>query len=182
MQQRLPKVCADVNTLQLLLACMQVRSVQKQLPQGFCADLEAVLVPLLPSLPTELLVRVAAVSGSVEHSPSLEFMSAFALVTQQRLGSMRPLELLVLVDSCVRMRAVMPSLWVAAVLQQLQHCLADRHGVVISAGAAADVTLDGLNAADVHDALQQLERVAADWPAACAGSAGAADYLQGVVQ
>jgi hypothetical protein len=194
LQERLQKVCADVNTLQLLLACMQLRSVQQQLPPGFCADLEVALVSALPSLPSQLLVEVGAVFGAVGHSPGLEFMSSFALVTKQKLGNMAPAEMLLLVNSCVQMRSIMPNLWVVAVLQQLQRFVALRRGVFGSRSrdetavtaarldAPADVDVAGLSADDVRTVLHQLELVAADWPGACAGSQGVVAWLQDHVQ
>jgi hypothetical protein len=193
LQERLQKVCADVNTLQLLLACMQLRSVQQRLPPGFCADLEIALVSALPSLPSQLLVEVGAVFGTVGHSPGLEFMSSFAIVTRQKLGSMAPAEMMLLVDSCVQMRGIMPNLWVVAVLQQLQRFVALRRGVFGSQSrdeiavtarldAPADVDVAGLSADGVREVLHQLELVAADWPSACAGSQGVVAWLQDHVQ
>jgi hypothetical protein len=184
-QQRLQKVCADVNTLQQLLECMQLRSLQQQLPPGFCGDLEAVLVSVLPGLPAELLVEVAKVFGNLQHSPGLGYMSAFSLVTQQKLIRMGPQQISLLVDSCVHMRVVMPNVWVAAVLQRLQQCADARQSVAAShkkTATATSATLDGLSSGAVLKALRQLELVAADWPGACAGSAGAADKLQTYLQ
>jgi hypothetical protein len=192
LQERLQKVCADVNTLQLLLACMQLRSVQQQLPPGFCAELEVALLLNLPSLPSQLLVEVGAVFGAAAHSPGLEFMSSFAIVTRQKLGSMAAAEIVLLVDSCLQMHSIMPNLWVVAVLQQLQRYVALRRSLLgsrrrddtamtalrLDAAVDVDEGLAGLSAVSVRAVLQQLQQVAADWPSACAGSQGAVALLQ----
>eukprot|EP00775_Hariotina_reticulata_P009222 gene9222-9387_t len=98
----------------------QVSALSQQFPVGFLSSLEQAMVPLLPQLPNEMLLAVAAVFSSYQHRPDGQFLSGYALITADRMPELCVQDIKQLVQYCGSMGAIMPSLWHVAVRDQLQ--------------------------------------------------------------
>jgi len=124
--------------LQLLLHCLQQVSARGlQFPHRFMASLEQAMVPLLPQLPSGTLLAVAAVFSSCQHKPGRTFLSAYALVTAERMPELCMKDIEQLVQNCGSISAAMPNLWHLAAWNQVQQ---RQTGMAVKA-TAADASL-----------------------------------------